>query len=360
MPQQDDAEERTEDASPRRREQAREEGRTASSREVGTLFILTSATLGIYYLGPYMTGRAATLFVYFFQNLSTTDLSPRGAAVLLQQTFVRLILLIGPLMLILVVAAIAGYVVQVGFLISGKPLQPNPSRLNPVEGAKRIFSTHMLAETAKSIIKFIVVGMVSYKVLDSVLIGSPVLIESDPKLLIPAMFGLGIKLALMILVFLLAEALGDYAFQRWQFEKSIRMSRYELKQELKETEGDPQIKARVRSIRQQQARQKMMKEVPKAEVVVTNPTHFAIAIRYDSSEREAPHVVAKGQGLIAQRIKEIALENNVPLYEDKWLARQLFKTCNIGDLVPIDLWQAVAKVLAYVRTLGRKRLAVGA
>ena len=138
------------------------------------------------------------------------------------------------------------------------------------------------------------------------------------------------------------------------------MSRYEVKQELKEQEGDPQIKARVRSIRQQQLRQQMIAEVPKAEVVITNPTHYAVAIRYDMDNRPSPHILAKGRGVIAQRIKEIATENDIPLYEDKWLARQLYAACDVGDSIPVDLWQAVARVLAYVRTLNDQRKAVTA
>jgi flagellar biosynthetic protein FlhB len=154
---------------------------------------------------------------------------------------------------------------------------------------------------------------------------------------------------------MLAVAISDYAFQRWQYEKSLKMSRYEIKQELKETEGDPHIKARVRAIRYQQARQQMMREVEKAEVIITNPTHYAVALRYDPKEREAPHVVGKGMGLIAQRIKEIGLDHDIPLYEDVWLARTLYRHCQIGDTIPVEQWQAVAKVLAYVRTLEQKK-----
>lgn len=360
MAQQDDSEERTEDATPRKREKSREEGRVASSREVGTLFVLTTGTVAIYLLGPFMVKDTMNLFVRTFEMLPYADLSPGGAARLLEEMFIRVLILIGPLMLALVVAAIGAYVVQVGFLFTSKGLQPDPSRINPLKGAKRIFSAHMAAETVKAILKFIVVATVSWWILESIIWTSPAYMAGEPRQLIPLIFGIGFRIALSILIFLLATSIADYAFQRWQFEKSIRMTKFEVKQELKETEGDPQIKARVRSIRQQQLRQQMLKEVPRAEVIVTNPTHFAVAIRYDSVDREAPHIVAKGQGLIAQRIKEIATQNNVPLFEDKWLARSLFKSCNVGDTVPLDLWQAVAKVLAYVRALNKKKLVVGA
>lgn len=354
-----DNEERTEDATPRQRDKAREEGRVVSSREVGTLAVLTTATLTIYYLGPYMVKGMGSMIMYYLENLADIDPTRGQAALLLREAFVRLLLIMGPLFLLLALAAAAGYLLQVGFLLSGKPLQPKPSKINPIEGAKRIFSAQMIAETAKSIFKFLVVAWVSYSFLEPVVMAAYPLMDSSPDGVLHTIITLSFQLACKILVFLVIVAISDYAFQKWQFEKSIRMSRYEIKQELKETEGDPHIKARVRSIRMRQARQRMIAEVPKAEVVITNPTHYAVAIRYDAEVREAPHVVAKGAGLIALRIREIAQENDIPLYEEPWLARQLFRTCDIGDSVPVELWQAVAKVLAYVRALSRKKLAVG-
>lgn len=360
MPSQDETGEKTEDATPRQRERAREEGRVASSREVGTLFVLTTATLAIYFFGPYMTRRLLGLFTWVFQNLHSIDLTVGGAAVLLRSMFLQILLILGPIFVALVVAAIAGWVFQVGFLLSSRPLQFKAERINPIEGAKRLFSWRLLMETIKSVLKFTVVAFVCYYLFKPLLPWSTAMTDSDPNQLIPAILYQGMRIALYLLLFLLVVAVADYSFQRWEYEKSIRMSRYEVKQELKETEGDPQIRARVRSIRQQQLRQRMMAEVPTAEVVVTNPTHYAVALRYDPTERDAPHVVALGRGLIAQRIKEIASENDVPIYEEPWLARQLYRTCNVGDTIPVDLWQAVAKVLAYLRTLERKRVAVGA
>ena len=359
MPPQDETGEKTEEATPRQREKAREEGRVALSREVGTLFVLTTATVVLYVFGPYMTGRLLGMFTWILQNLGSLDMSVGGAIILLRSLFVQVLYVLGPLMLALLVASIVGVVVQTGFLISGHPLQPRGNRINPIEGAKRIFSWRLLLETLKSIFKFTVIGLVSYHTLKPVFPWASTMVEGDPVQVIPAILGIGLKLALYMLVFLLAVALSDYAFQRWEYERNLRMSRYEVKQELKQTEGDPQIRARVRSIRQQQLRQQMLAEVREAEVVVTNPTHFAVALRYDHLEREAPHVVGKGRGLLAQRIKEIAEENEIPLYEDLWLARQLYKTCNVGDTVPVDFWQAVAKVLAFVRSLGKKKVSLG-
>jgi flagellar biosynthetic protein FlhB len=360
MPPQDETGEKTEDATPRQREKAREEGRVASSREVGTLFILTTATLAIYFFGPYMTRRLLGLFAWVLQNLHTIDLSTGGAAVLLRSMFVQVMLILGPVFIALVVAAVAGWVFQFGFLFSSRPLQFKGDRINPIEGAKRLFSWRLLMETFKSIFKFSIVAIVCYYLFKPLLPWSAAMVDSDPLQIIPALLYHGMRIALFLLLFLLIVAVADYAFQRWEFEKSIRMSRYEVKQELKETEGDPQIRARVRSIRQQQLRQRMMAEVPTAEVVVTNPTHYAVALRYDPVDRDAPHVVALGRSLIAQRIKEIATENDVPIYEEPWLARELYRTCYVGDTIPVDLWQAVAKVLAYIRTLDRKRIAVAA
>ncbi len=360
MPANDETGEKTEEATPRQRERAREEGRVASSREVGTLFILTAATLSIYFAGPYMIGRLESLFIRVIEAMAFADIAGGGAARLLQEMLIQTLLVIWPVMLALVVASLTGWILQVGFIFVSKPLQPQLSRINPIEGAKRLFSTQILAETGKSIFKFTVVGTVSYFLFKPMIPFAAATVSRDPKLILPTIFEIGLDLALYLLLFLLAVALFDYSYQKWRHSKDLRMSRYEVKQELKEQEGDPQIRARVRSIRQQQIRQQMIAEVPKAEVVITNPTHYAIAVRYDMDERRAPHVLAKGRGVIAQRIKEIATENDIPLYEDKWLARQLYAACDVGDSVPVDLWQAVARVLAFVRTLNDSHQAVGA
>lgn len=347
----DETGEKTEEATPRQRERAREEGRVASSREVGTFFILASATFAIYFLAPYTVGRVESLFIRVIQAMSFPEMSPGGAIRILEEMLIQTLIIIGPIMLALFLASLAGWVIQVGFLMVSKPLQPQFSRINPLEGAKRLFSSQIFAETGKSIFKFAVVGTVSYYLLKPVVPFAAAMMTRSPNLILGTLYEIGLDLALYLLLFLFAVAVFDYSFQKWRHSKDLRMSRYEIKQELKEQEGDPQIKARVRSIRHQQLRQQMMREVPKAEVVITNPTHYAIAIRYDMEERQAPHVLAKGRGVIAQRIKEIATEHGIPLYEDKWLARQLYSACDVGDGIPVDLWQAVARVLAYIRTL---------
>jgi len=235
MPQQDETGEKTEEATPRQRERAREEGRVANSREVGTLFVLTTATLVIYFFGSFMTGRMARLFAWILQNLSSIDLSAGGESLLLQTVFLQVIWTIGPLMLGLMVASIAGTVIQTGFLFSAKPLQPQGNRINPIEGAQRVFSWRLLMETFKSIFKLLVVAVVSYYTIRRFLPQAAAMVDSDPVQLIPIVLRLGLKVALYMLLFLLIVALSDYAFQRWEYEKSIRMSRYEVKQELKET-----------------------------------------------------------------------------------------------------------------------------
>lgn len=361
MPANDETGEKTEEATPRQRERAREEGRVATSREVGTLFVLAAATLSLYFSGPYMVGRVESFFIRVIQAMSVPGIvDGGGAAVILQESIVQTLLIIAPVMLALVVASLAGWVIQIGFIFVSKPLQPQLSRINPIEGAKRLFSTQILAETAKSIFKFAVVGAVSYFLFKPIIPFATATVTRDPNLILPTLFEIAFDLALYLLLFLLAVAVFDYSYQKWRHSKDLRMSRYEVKQELKEQEGDPQIKARVRSIRQQQIRRQMIAEVPKAEVIITNPTHYAVAIRYDMADRHAPHVLAKGRGVIAQRIKEIATEHDIPLYEDKWLARQLYAACDVGDTVPMELWQAVARVLAYVRTLNERQQAVGA
>src|SRR3972149_3648670 len=203
MPPQDKTGEKTEDATPRQRERAREEGRVASSREVGTLFILTTATLTIYFFGPFMTRRLLGLFTWVFQNLHSIDLSVGGAAVLLRTMFLQAMVILGPIFIALVVAAVAGWVFQFGFLFSNRPLQFKMDRINPIEGAKRLFSWRLLMETVKSILKFSVVAVVCYYLFKPLLPWSAAMVESDPLQLLPAMLYQGMRIALYLLLFLL-------------------------------------------------------------------------------------------------------------------------------------------------------------
>jgi flagellar biosynthetic protein FlhB len=245
---------------------------------------------------------------------------------------------------------------QVGFLFTMEPLQPKFGKMNPLTGFKRVFlSKHSFMEMLKGLFKVAIVGFVAYAATNDVMADSLSLADSDASAIMKFMAAVSLKVGLKVGLAFFVLAAGDYIFQRFEFEKSLRMTKQEVKEEAKQSEGDPQIKGRIRTIQRQIAYRRMMQDVPKADVVVTNPTHYAVAIKYEMGKMGAPKVVAKGLDLIAQRIKEIAKEHNVPIVEDRPLAQMLYKTVDVGEEVPEKLFQAVAQVLAYVFRLRESR-----
>ncbi|HYE12142.1 MAG TPA: flagellar biosynthesis protein FlhB, partial [Patescibacteria group bacterium] len=259
-----------------------------------------------------------------------------------------------PILLISALVAIVLNYLQVGFLFTLKPLIPKINKLNPIEGFKNIVSKRAIVELVKSILKIGIVGYVIYSYLKNNFLVIPELLVMDMEatavFIGNAIINTGIRVAAVLIVI----SVFDYGFQFWEFEKNLRMSKQEIKEEFKMTEGNPQIKSKIREKQRQMSLRRMMTEVPKADVIITNPTHFAIAIKYDSTKAEAPIVLAKGKDLIAQKIKEIAKDNNIPTVENKPLAQALYKSVEIGDMVPAELYKAVAEVLAFVYSLKNK------
>jgi flagellar biosynthetic protein FlhB len=342
--------ERTEPASPRRLEQAREEGQVPQSRELATFLVLIAGTGALWVMGGWLMQRVS--------GIVSRGLSIERAAAFdvgrLPQVLVDLageaLLSLAPLFVVLLLAAVAAPILLGGFVLSPKALQADLSRLDPIKGLGRMFSTHSLGELVKAILKSLLVGgvaaWVAWREKDNLfaLIGQPL----DTGL--AAMGHVVLFSAISIVAALALIAGADVPFQLWQYHKRLRMTKEELRQEAKELEGDPQLKARIRSQQREIARRRMMAEVPKAQVVVTNPTHFAVALAYDE-KMPAPRVVAKGRGLIAQRIREIAQEHGVPLLEAPPLARALYAHTERGDASPAALYRAVAEVMAYVYQL---------
>lgn len=244
-----------------------------------------------------------------------------------------------------------GQLLQVGFHVSTESLAPQLGRINPVEGAKRIFSKRALVELAKATLKIAVIGYMAYMAVKPDLGKLPSLLYMEPPEAAAFAARLVGKIALWIGSCMLAVAAIDYLYQRWEHEDSIKMSVQDIKDELKQTEGDPYIRSAIRARQRQLAQSRMMQAVPTADVVITNPTHVAVAIRYDAPSMNAPVIVAKGIALIAERIREIAKDNNVPIVENPPLARTLHELGEVGQEIPVELYQAVAEVLAYVYRL---------
>ena len=352
----EDQSSKTHDPTERRLRQLREDGNVPHSREVSNLFSVLGMLILAAFAAPWAFKRLMEMGAGILQNAGVESMDDTPAVGFMMShvgmTFLTSLL---PVFLIMMVLGYLGNWVQNGGIFSAKPLSPNLSKINPLEGFKRMFSLKSLVELLKSAIKMAVIGGAMAWVVwarRDTLIG---LLDASPittllhmqKLLL---WLLGAAVAIMAVL-----ALVDYLFQRFQYIAKNRMSPQELKEEMRDSEGDPHIKARQRQIRRERSQKRMMSAVPKADVVITNPTHYAVALRYKPDEGDAaPTVVAKGVDAVAMRIRELATENGVPLYEDPPLARQLWRDVEIDQAIPITLFEVVAKVMAFVMELKKK------
>lgn len=356
------AEERTEQATPKRREEARKRGQVPHSREVTATAGLLGGLAILQASGSALLVDLGEAMRQTLGHLPTEAPAPALVTAAGVALTLRLLLVLAPLLGGLLVITVVANVAQVGLLLTAKPLAPDLTRINPAQGLKRLFGRQGLVELVKALIKLAIVGFVTYRVFLDRFPPIVLLTGSDPiaaaAAVAAAVFEVGYKAGFG----LLALALLDYGYQRWEYERGLRMSRQELREEYKQTEGDPQLKARIRRTQRQLAMRRMMQAVPTADVVLTNPTHLAVALQYDAARMAAPTVVAKGAELIAERIKAIAAEHGVPVLENKPLARALHAACEIGDQIPADLYQAVAEVLAFIFNLkqGTRRRSPGA
>ena len=344
--------EKTEQASSRRREQARQDGNFATSKEVSSFFSIFGAVMVLYFSGVWIFMGMADFMKKSFFSFGG-ELTVESALGLFSDVSYKLLILMLPAMAIPVFGALS-YVVQNGLNFTTKPITPDLNKINPLAGVKRLFSLNSIAELVKSIMKLTIITYVVYGTVKAEWMTIPFIMDME---LVSALAYMGtISFRIMVkTVWVLALIAGmDYLYQRWSFEKGLRMSKDELKEETKETEGDPHVRARIKAIQREMARKRMMQAVPTADVIVTNPTHLSVAIRYDRSKSDAPVVVAKGSGHLAMKIRELAAENNVPLVENKPLARHLYKHTEVGMQIPVDVYKAVAEVLAYVYRLKGK------
>ncbi|MCB1887516.1 MAG: flagellar type III secretion system protein FlhB [Rhodocyclaceae bacterium] len=351
--------EKTEDPSPRRLEQAREEGQVPQSRELSTFLITMSGVASIWILGEWLADRMEGIVRRSFTLTRAEVYDATEMAGMLGRLGTEAVLTLAPLMAILLVASVAGPLMLGGFVVAPKVLRLDLTRLNPLKGLERMFSVHGLAELVKAVLKALLVGGV----------GSMVMWQSRGELfaLLSQPLETGMKSfsqlvllsALLITASLALLALLDVPFQLWQYHRKLRMSKEEVRKETKETEGDPQIKARIRGMQREMARRRMMTRVPEADVIVTNPTHFSVALKYDASQHGAPVVVAKGRNVVALKIREIGAEHGVPTLEAPPLARALYKHCELEEAVPAALYTAVAEVMAYVFQLNHFHAAGG-
>jgi flagellar biosynthetic protein FlhB len=265
--------------------------------------------------------------------------------------FRKLFSILIPFFVSILVAGMVGNIGQVGFEMHSEPLQPKLSKINPIAGLKKFVSLRSLVELAKSILKILIIGGISYGLIKAEMRRFPLLMQQGVGEIFLFIAQVAFKIFFLVCLALIIIALFDYLYQRWQFEQGIKMTKQEVKDERKQIEGDPKVKGRIRKAQLEMAARRMMEAVPEADVVITNPVHLAVALKFEGSEMIAPTVIAKGSGYIAERIKEIAGEHQVPIVEDKPLAQTLFKMVEIGEFIPAELYRAVAEILAYVYRL---------
>lgn len=351
-----DDSQKTEEPSQKKLEDARRRGQVVLSREVNTWVMLLAGAVIIAMLGPYTLANMKNTLVFFLANAHDIPTDPKG----LQQTTEALFGEIGLLwllpLLILFVAAVAGPFVQIGPLFSVESIKPSLSKISPIKGFGRLFSLRSLMEFVKGVLKIAVITAVGVAILWPAFPTIERFIYFDFSEMLQEFDMLLLQLLAAVIAVLTVIAVLDYMYQRYDFMKKMRMSRQELKEEYKQAEGDPQIKARLRELRETRARQRMMAAVPEADVVITNPDHYAVALKYDPAAMNAPVMLAKGVDDVAQRIKEIAKDSNVPLVENPPLARALYGGMEIGETIPAEQYKAVAEVISYVFKLKNRKL----
>lgn len=353
MAEEQDREQRTEEPSARKLDQARERGQVAVSREVGNWFTLAGTGIVLVFLAPPMVRDLAQSLMRFIASphLYAAD---RNLSALLHELLVRVGLLLAVPVLVMAVAGIAGPLLQNGFVVAIQRLEPKLSNLSPFSGLRRLLSLRSLVELGKNLVKFTLVGGIVWVLLRPELDRLTVLAGLDFTEITAEVARLIAHMMAGVVGVMTFLALVDLGYQRLSFRHSMRMTRQEVKDEYRQVEGDPRIKARFRQLRVERARRRMMAAVPKATVVITNPTHYAIAFKYEMETMSAPVVVAKGIDFLAQRIREIAAANGVPLVENPPLARALYASVEIDEEIPPEHYKAVAEIIGYVFRLQGK------
>lgn len=345
--------EKTEQATPKRRQEARNKGQVAKSTELSGVFIILAAFYTLKLSGTSIYTELTACMAKKFSSLATPDFTVNSVHILfmnLSMIFVKTVL---PTFLVIATIALIVNYMQVGVLFSTEVLIPNFSKINPISGFGRLFSKKIFAELFKALYKVCIIGYFIYRFAVSQTDDIPKLISIELIDALKLAGSLSVDLAFQIIGVMMILAALDYFYQWWEHNENLKMSKYEVKQEYKQTEGNPQIKSKIREKQRAMAMRRMMQEIPSADVIVTNPTHLAIALKYDK-DMAAPLVLAKGQDFLAERIKQVARDNKVVIVENKPLARALYPVVEVGGVIPPELYQAVAEVLAYVYRLKRR------
>ncbi len=349
--------ERTEKASPKKRREAREKGQVVKSNEVNIAVTLIAMFAALSIMAGWIGDEVIKMCVNMFTEGVASGASPQltGGQVMhvFAQTLTSFAIIILPLMAVALLVGVGVNLAQVGFLFTTKTLKVSFSKISPLKGFKRMFSMRTMVELLKSVLKLVALGVVIYISLKDKIAGLANLMNYDVLTSFKIILDLVVNLAFRVGIVLVILAVFDYAYQWWRNEKDLRMTKQEVKDEYKQAEGDPRVKGRIRSKQREMGMMRMMQSVPQADVVITNPTHYAVALKYEREKSDAPFILAKGKDLVAQKIKEIAAEHRIEITENKPLAQSLYFFCEVGDPIPEDLYQTVAEILAYVYKMKR-------
>ncbi len=348
-------EDKTEQPTSKKLEDARKKGRVPRSQEVNSALILLTGITVLTYSGPWILNRLQNIMRDVFTLSAHLELTQTNFFAMMIDLGLETMIIIAPMMLIIMFVGIAATLFQGGFVLSGEPLKPDISKLSPAKGFKRLFSLRSIVTLITSLVKVAPIAWIVYAIIKKEM---PVFLNMQQMSIYNIMYKIAAvarTISNRVCILLIVVAAVDYIYQKWQFNDEMKMSKQEVKDELKNTEGDPRIKRHIRKLQYEVSMRRMMAQVPEADVVITNPTHLAVAVQYEMG-MDAPLVVAKGARLIAERIKELAQLHNVPIVENKPLARTLFSSVELGGAIPDYLFTAIAEVLAYVYQLKNKRL----
>ena len=350
-----EGQEKTEVPTEKKRRESREEGQVAFSKELSSAALLAGIVLTLVATSPIILDAMRQLMSQIFRDLAQRKELSIDIIFTLSGEILSIILpAFAPFAAVIIFVGIFASVLQVGVLITFKAIAPKFNKISPLTGLKRLFSSQSLADFLKSMAKLIIVGFVGYLTYIEKITELNGLSVSTPESILIYNFTVVAEVAGKIVLALVAIAIFDYFYQRWHHEQQLMMTKQEVKDETKQTEGDPQLKARIRQIQREMSNARMMQEVPKADAVIVNPTHFSVAILYDRDVMSAPEVIAKGADHLALRMRTVARENNVPILERPELARDLYANVEIGDDIPERFYKAIAEILAFVYRL-RKR-----
>jgi flagellar biosynthetic protein FlhB len=348
------AQEKTEKATPKKRQETRKKGQIAKSQEINSAFVLLFAFILLKFYLPFMFTEMKKYTVMIYSSFTSKPISVQETHSIFIDMIILSAKLAFPVMLVAVITGMLVSYLQVGFLFTLEPLQIKLERLDPIQGFKRIFSKRSLVELVKSVLKILAVSYISYLTIKGQIQVFPQLLDIDLYEALQFLGKIAFDIAWRVALLLIILAIIDVIYQRWEHEQSIKMSKHDVKEEHKQIEGNPQIKSKIKEKQRQVAMSRMMQDVPKANVIITNPIHLAIALKYDEG-MAAPKVLAKGQDKVAERIKEIGTEHSIPIFENKTLAQALYKSVDVGELVPPDFYQAIAEVLAFIYQLANER-----